>query len=895
MTEPLEFRLAATDAGVLATFGKVESGIKQVAFAFNKLSDLTDDVTTDFKQVEAAAKGTDKAMADVATMSTKAAGGLAQVDAAATGSEKALKDTAASSKHAAEQGTFLTGSLDKVKAGFAAVGTLIAGFGVGLAAMTQQVTSNATEVDRWAQRLGVGVDWMSKMQFAAAPLGLDMNSLGEALSNATEKLSEAALGGNDSTRMFAQLGIAAKDSAGNVREIDAVLPELATALQGMTNDADRVTVGLRLFGEEGSRLVPILLQGEAGLTAFQARADLFGTTLSSKLVGDSKAFQSGLQGVIGALQGTANAIVGEVLPGVNALIPQITAFVIQLKESSLVTATLVPLLGATTEGLGGIANHLGTIEVVWNAVNEAFNRVVAGFLDGVGLMTNGLSALLSKAADAAEWLKLPGVAESLRQAAENVSAATRETEALGKVARETAEEWATRNVATADSFGKIVAKVKDAQAQTKSLDDQTKQNKGTIDELVKAYQALGLETAKALKDAADKGVAAFRTIVQDQESNTKIIAAAWEALEQKLIAAYGRIPPRFKVIDEAIKSGNRALIEANLEQWLTWIKAAEEAYDNVPDALRPANQRIVQGAVETGAGVVGAFQAAGTAIVTDINGRWIPAVGGMVTDINGRLMPALQAGMVDAFGHVTRAGQAQADATRAAWETSLAAVATKAKQVALETEQATIASMERMRSFVTVQLGAALDVAVIKFGTTIAELERQYVETLNSFNGLAQRASVIGGDFLRQQQDVLLRTMAEIERRRNELRAIPVRSGTNTGSGGTPNGPIDYGYGLPGMAAGGLVPGYGPPDSLVTRVSPGERIFSPGDNKEIMQLLREALPSRRERQGSSSVRGVAPQVNITVAYTGVQNPAMLVRGIRDALRESIRRGEFALP
>lgn len=400
--------------------------------------------------------------------------------------------------------------------------------------------------------------------------------------------------------------------------------------------------------------------------------------------------------------------------------------------------------------------------------------------------------------------------------------------------------------------------------------------RGPMDDFRTQWEQVGITAPKVLKEAVTQALEGLKLIASSSESSAVTVQRSWEGTRQKIVAAYGFLPKEFQAIDEAIKTGNIALARTLIENMTVTTAGITETYNTVPPTMQRANDAMVVGAQGAARGIGAAF-------------------GELEVDVNGRLVPKLQAGMMDMYGVLTQAGRTYVEGWRAQMEAGATAVLAAASRAAAQAALAAEASMERMRSFVTVQLGAALDVATIKFGTTMAELERQYLETLQSFNGLAQRASVLGGDFLRDQQRILLDTMAEIQRRRNELQTVPVRAGTNTGSGGTPGGPIDYGYGLPGMASGGLVPGYGAPDSLVTRVSPGEFLIPPKEVAQLMAMLREALPNRQGSRGTTAMRTTTPPIiNVSIAYTGVQNARQMVRDLRDAITEEMRRGGFTL-
>lgn len=894
MTEPLQFTIQANDDN---SFTQILARITQRLDSLSESMDrLSSDLSTGFDRAESQMRETSEQVErlgdraeDTESSIADMTNALQDLDEALERNTQELDHFGKATKDSEEKSSAWAERWDKVQAGLVASAGIIAGAIAGVGALTQEVTSNAVEVDNWARRLGTSVEWMSKMRYAASTVGLDVDGLGEVLTQVSEKLSEAANEGGQSADVFAELGISVRDASGRVREIDEFMPELADKLKMVSSDTDRARIATQLFGEEGGKIVPVLLQGSEGLDAFGKRADALGVTLNDKLVKDSREFQRGISDMLGAVQGLGQGLVAELLPSLNEVLPQIIAWVDGLKESSIVQGTVLPLLRTTVEVVGVLAENLGLIETGWNLVNAAFNYVVAGFLRGVELIQSGLHAVLEGASKAAEFLKMEGVAAGLQAAADKMDALKQGTAALKDTAMQTAEEWLARNKESVESTANVTAKVDETSASVKKLGDQAaatgkivRGEMQTVEDILaqtkNAWTELGLEIPEVLKRTASVAASSLRHIAGDSQVSALDFQKAWEAAALRVEEAYGTLPPAMQQAQKAIESGNIATARAILSAWDGSFSGIIQSQNRLPPAAKRDAEQVrdhwSQGATDAQGNVVRAFE-------------------GMVTDINGRLVPALTANMVDGFGQITAAGREQAAQIRAAYEASLAAVDRKVTEVATNAER----ELGRIRDPVEKLLGT-FDVIEFEFGQTAAALEAQYAEILRSFGELGQRAATIGGDFLRQQQQQYNSLLDEIQRRLRGLQDSQQRTQdtysrqplSNAGaydSPGTPNTPFSFGFGLPGAQHGGIVPGVGGPDSVVIRATPGEHMIPDPLMSEMLDLLRSSVKNRQESRGEER----ASTLSVTINGAGL-TPRQLVDSLVDELEEAQRRGRF---
>jgi len=162
-----------------------------------------------------------------------------------------------------------------MNAGFAmaarALAPLAAAFSA--AAVAQRVWRagmEAANLGEQAEQIGLTTDALQAYRLAAAQNGVEAAQLDTAFMRLTKSMGEAAGGSDDAIARFEKLGVKLLDNNGNLRRTSDILPEVATGLLEIGNQAQRDALMMELFGRSGARMVTMLEAfsgGQAKLTA----------------------------------------------------------------------------------------------------------------------------------------------------------------------------------------------------------------------------------------------------------------------------------------------------------------------------------------------------------------------------------------------------------------------------------------------------------------------------------------------------------------------------------------------------------------------------------------------------------------------------------------------------
>jgi hypothetical protein len=148
----------------------------------------------------------------------------------------------------------------------------------------RQALELADGLDKVSQRLGVNVEALQELRFAAQQSGVEQSTLDKALQGLSRRSAEAARGIGEAKDVLQELNIRLESSPGRLRPVEAILNDVADAFQRIEDPAERVRVATKLFEAEGVGLVSVLKDGSAGLRELREEARSTGQVLDAEAV-----------------------------------------------------------------------------------------------------------------------------------------------------------------------------------------------------------------------------------------------------------------------------------------------------------------------------------------------------------------------------------------------------------------------------------------------------------------------------------------------------------------------------------------------------------------------------------------------------------------------------------
>ena len=166
-------------------------------------------------------------------------------------------------------------------AGIATVGVAAA---AALFLVTKRALDNASALSDAADKIGLGVEALQELRFAAEQAGVEQKTLDMAMQRFSRRVGEAAQGSGELRATLEQYNIAVKDSEGNTRALEDVLGDYADAIANAGSEQEQLRLAFKGFDSEGAALVNMLRGGEDALNAMRMQARDLGTVLDEDMV-----------------------------------------------------------------------------------------------------------------------------------------------------------------------------------------------------------------------------------------------------------------------------------------------------------------------------------------------------------------------------------------------------------------------------------------------------------------------------------------------------------------------------------------------------------------------------------------------------------------------------------
>jgi hypothetical protein len=221
-------------------------------------------------------------------------------------------------------------SSDMTKA-FAAIGAAVAAATAAVAVAVGNVIDQADDMSKLSQKLGIPIEGLSQLAYAADLAGVPIEGLSTAFKKLSTAMSDAQTGGKFADT-FKALGINVKDAQGNLKSSISVFTELSGKFASMRDGAQKTALAVQLFGKAGMDMIPLLNGGAESIKAMMKEADALGLTLDAQTGVAAEQFNDNLSRL------------GYVVKGLT----------VQL------TAALAPALAAFTDGLVVISMGVST-------------------------------------------------------------------------------------------------------------------------------------------------------------------------------------------------------------------------------------------------------------------------------------------------------------------------------------------------------------------------------------------------------------------------------------------------------------------------------------------------------------------------------------------------------
>lgn len=272
----------------------------------------------------------------------------------------------------------------------------VAGFVTGVAAASAAIgalvvkfVDAGSEIDDNAQKLGISTESYQYWSLVLQRAGSDASQLSMAIRNMTTFTQELAAGNGDALLTLQKLGIGYEEFM--AMDTEEQLYAIVSALQGMENQTDKVTIAQEIFGTRVyQELLPLLNMEQGSLEDLREEFEGLGLIMSEDTVKSIAAVGDKLDNLGNLFKITGLSIAADFLPEINNILDAFTALVTGSSDvetamhtiADSLVSVLTKVLNAAPDILDAAGNLLINIIVgLTNAIsNTTFVKDLTNFV-----------------------------------------------------------------------------------------------------------------------------------------------------------------------------------------------------------------------------------------------------------------------------------------------------------------------------------------------------------------------------------------------------------------------------------------------------------------------------------------------------------------------------------
>lgn len=189
-----------------------------------------------------------------------------------------------------------------------------AGAAVIVGRMVLKQADQAQQAIKTAQSVGLTVESLTALRFAADQSGVSQEQLTTALTIAAKNAELAAKGTGSAKDAYASLGISVMDASGELKSSGVLMGEVAERFAKMEDGAKKTALATQMFGRQGAALIPLLNSGKGGIRALLDEARRLGVVIDTETARAAERFSDNLTRLKGVQQGFVLSLTRELLP-----------------------------------------------------------------------------------------------------------------------------------------------------------------------------------------------------------------------------------------------------------------------------------------------------------------------------------------------------------------------------------------------------------------------------------------------------------------------------------------------------------------------------------------------------------------------------------------------------
>ena len=260
----------------------------------------------------------------------------------------------------------------------AIVGAAALAAGAAMFGLAKSIADTGDEIAKTARALGITTDLLQELRFAAGIAGVSTKELDTGLRKFTRTILEAQRGTETYLRPFRELGFTTEEITDKNLTTEKAFKLVADKLAAMPAGFKRTALAQELFGRAGAKLIPLMLDGAAGIEKLQKEAGKLGLVMSKELLKANEDFQDELLRLQSVILGIKNVLGEELIPAFSELFTKIKDFILLNRE--LIVSGLLDFLKTGTFFLKLMAAGMTNVIRVFTTFGPTITSIIAGIV-----------------------------------------------------------------------------------------------------------------------------------------------------------------------------------------------------------------------------------------------------------------------------------------------------------------------------------------------------------------------------------------------------------------------------------------------------------------------------------------------------------------------------------
>lgn len=202
-------------------------------------------------------------------------------------------------------------------AGIKSVTDALSGAVKGAFSLSQAAGQMADDLVTTSQQTGIATKNLQEWEYASRFIDTSVDTITGSMTKLTTNMASTS---ESTQEAFKKLGVRVKDSAGHMRDSEAVFFDAIDALGKVRNETERDQLAMTLFGKSAKELNPLILAGSKAFKEMAGEARAMGTVFSDEALAQMGGFDDAMQRLDAASVGLKNTIGQQLIPVFQPLV-----------------------------------------------------------------------------------------------------------------------------------------------------------------------------------------------------------------------------------------------------------------------------------------------------------------------------------------------------------------------------------------------------------------------------------------------------------------------------------------------------------------------------------------------------------------------------------------------